>query len=90
MNEIVFNNIIKAFENVGLSIECEDFSFLIENDINLQDYIGDSLTFISVIISLEEEFEIEFPDGISYYEYMNSFKSFIKLITEIISDFNQD
>ncbi len=90
MDEIVFNKIIKAFENVGLSVECEDINCLIENDINLQDYISDSLTFISVIISLEEEFEIEFPDGISYYEYMNSLKSLIKLIKEIISDSNQD
>lgn len=83
MDEIVFNKIIKAFENVGLSVECEDINCLIENDINLQDYISDSLTFISVIISLEEEFEIEFPDGISYYEYMNDGLSIIvhKIVT---------
>lgn len=88
MNEEIFRKIVSSFENIGISLECDNINYLLDNDLNLQDYIFDSLTFITLIISIEEIFEIELPDNISYYDSMSSLKSFMQLLETIIENSN--
>ena len=51
------NNLLKCMEYVGIYIETVD-----DNDILLENYIEDSVQFITLIVKIEEVFDIEIPD----------------------------
>ncbi|KWX75484.1 MULTISPECIES: acyl carrier protein [Paenibacillus sonchi group] len=46
----------------------------------------DSMSFISSIVCIEQEFEIEFPDGYLLIEEMSNIESLNYIVTQIISD----
>ena len=54
---IVRNSIEEVFKNSGIMFEYDE-----NNDADLSTYVDDSIHFISIVVSLEEKLNIEFPD----------------------------
>lgn len=53
-----------------------------DDDINLQEYIIDSFSFINFIVGVEEKFNIEIPDEYLSFETIQSMNGFIQLIEQ--------
>lgn len=75
MNEIK-KIIIETLEEQGIFIELEE-------DVNLLDYNIDSITFMTIIIELESQLNIEFPDELLSYDSLRSLNGFATLILEL-------
>lgn len=83
----MYDVIIKALEDVGVAT---DFNIQDLNreefDINLQEYITESILFITFIIKIEETLGIELPDDILLYESISSIKAFACNLIEAIQE----
>lgn len=75
------NRILNVLNDMGILVVKDQ-----EEDINLQDYITDSLQFITFIIELEKALEIEFPDELLLYENIRSLDGLASLIEEILKN----
>lgn len=73
------NDLLKVFEENGIFID--------DKNVLLQEYIPDSLTFVSIVISIEEEFDIELPDDLLLIDHLGTFNS---LWERIYIDFLKD
>lgn len=73
------NDLLKVFEENGIFID--------DKNVLLQEYIPDSLTFVSIVISIEEEFDIELPDDLLLIDHLGTFNS---LWERIYFDFFKD
>jgi acyl carrier protein len=69
------SKLINCFENLGLFVEI-DKNFLLE------DYINDSLTFISLIVEIESEFNVEIEDKYLDFSRLNNFEDLLLLINK--------
>ena len=69
--------ILSVFEEMGLNMENSDDSLL------LQEYIVDSIQFISLIISLEEKFGFIFPDEFLTYDSISTLGTLCQIVEEI-------
>ena len=58
------------------------------NDIDLSEYIIDSLQFISFIVEIENKFGIEIPDELLNIENLKSLNGFSQLIENILGENN--
>ena len=76
----IVNGIKKAFWGNGIDIY-ED----IENDsVNLASFIPDSITFVSIIVSIEEIFNIEFPDDLLLLSAFNDSNLLINILDNLL------
>lgn len=75
-------NIQNALSNIGILIDEET----IDEDIDLTEYILDSLQFVSFIIELENELNIELPVEVLQYDKIRSLNGFVALIQNISYD----
>lgn len=73
-------NLIDVIKENGFSIEGLDKSV----DIDLREYIVDSVQFIAFIISVENKFEIEIPDEYLLYENIASLNSFTGIVSSCL------
>jgi acyl carrier protein len=55
-----------------------------DRDSDMREYITDSLQFMSFIVELEKELDIEFPDEALVYDNLASLNGFIILVQSII------
>ena len=69
--------IIKVFSDSGLTVVYN------EDDVNLSDIITDSVTFMTILVDLEEAFGIEFPDEILEIDNFTSLFGLAETICEI-------
>ena len=69
--------IIQALDNIGVFVESQ------EEDLDLREYILDSVQFISAIIQIEDEFGIEIPSELLLHDNLASFNSFSKMIEDL-------
>lgn len=60
-----------------LGIECTQTE---DEDLNLQEFIEDSFSFINFIVSIEEKFNVEIPDEYLSYETIQSMNGLLELI----------
>lgn len=60
-----------------LGIECTRSE---NEDLNLQEFIEDSFSFINFIVSIEEAFNVEIPDEYLSYETIQSMNGLLELI----------
>ena len=60
-----------------LGIEC---NLKEGEDLNLQEFIEDSFSFINFIVSIEEKFNVEIPDEFLSYETIQSMNGLLELI----------
>lgn len=72
-------DIIPILSNIGILIDEQMETF----DVDLTEYILDSIQFISFIVELERELNIEFPDELLLYENIRSLNGFISLIENL-------
>ncbi len=77
------SRVIECMERVGLLIDTE------EKDVNVNDYGVDSISFVSLIVEVEQEFGIEIPDGYLYADILQSLNGFIHLIEQLIEQNEQ-
>ena len=75
MNTQLQNRIIKILEENGIYVS-EDWDEKLEFD---------SITFISTIVCLEEEFNIEMPDDFLLFENFKTFRLYMDNIDKILS-----
>ena len=79
------SRIIKSLEEIGILIQVDD-----DTDIDLREYIEDSLQFITAVVELEMEFEIEIPSELLIYDNFASLNSFCKIIEELLDNTSAD
>lgn len=75
MNTQLQNRIIKILEENGIYVS-DDWDEELEFD---------SITFISTIVCLEEEFNIEIPDDFLLFEHFKTFRLYMENIAQILS-----
>jgi acyl carrier protein len=73
MNE----KIKKCFENLGMNIDIRD-NFLLE------DFIADSITYISLLVELEEMFTINIPDDYLVQGRLVTYQDLYNMIADLI------
>ena len=76
--ETVREKLQEAFKNVGII-----FTVLPDEDIDLQEYVEDSLQYITTIAEIENLFDIDLPDELLLFSSLSSFHSFSEAIFEI-------
>ena len=79
--EDIKQGIIKCFQNVGIMIPLENYN----EDLEIQEYIEDSIMFITMIIELENFFGIEVPDEYLITEILSNFEALIELIEKLLT-----
>lgn len=87
--ETVKDIILKTLNEMGISIDISDVSHdkpeaSPPKDIDIRDYITDSIMFISFVIELEKKLEIEIPDELFFIDTLSSLSGFSYLLVEII------
>lgn len=68
------DGILQAFTNKGLVIDDEE--------IELKDYIPDSLTFVTLIIEIETILDMEFPNELLTFERLGTINSLTEALYE--------
>jgi acyl carrier protein len=72
----VKERIRKCFANIGI---------IIENDSNfsISDYITESISYITLLIELEQEFEIDIPDDYLVQGRLETYQDICNMIEEL-------
>lgn len=78
--DLIKNQLAEIFENEGVFIDSTE-----DEDINISNFIKDSVQFISIIVAIEEQFNIEIPSDLLILDTFNSFHHLIELINEILT-----
>jgi acyl carrier protein len=68
--------LLAILEANGIYIDRKDTG----NDMDLRDYITDSIQFINFIVEIEQEYSIEFPDDVLLYDNIASLNGFASII----------
>ncbi len=76
----VRETVLKALSNVGIFIENSD------DDLDLRDFITDSIEFISFIVELENTLDIEIHDDLLQIEAVASLNVFCYRILNILQE----
>lgn len=77
-NQLIQNGIIECMKNIGIFVdEAGDFK--------IQEYIDDSITFLTFIIELEQKFGIEIPDSYLTMNELNTLSDVRDLINITLS-----
>lgn len=74
--------LLECFLNIGVVIDAK------EPDIDLKEYILDSIQFISAIVEIERVFSIEFPDELLLYNVFDSLNGLIHIIDTLLNNDN--
>lgn len=67
---------IQVVENMGICL----LDVYEHEDIDLREYVVDSIQFISLIVSVEKAFGFQFPDELLLYDNLKSFNAFVDII----------
>ena len=68
--EDVKEKMLMALDEIGIIVDST------QEDFDLQEYIIDSLSFISFIVNLEQQLDIEIPDDMLLITKMHSFAAY--------------
>ena len=79
--ETVREKLQEAFKNVGIN-----FTASSDEDIDLQEYVEDSLQYITAIAEIENLFDIDLPDELLLFSSLRSFHSFSEAIFELLKE----
>lgn len=88
VEKIIFETLIEMGIYVDTSIDSKENENgdVTSDDVDLRNYISDSIMFISFIIELEKKFDIEFPDELLLVDSLSSLSGFSYLLVEIINE----
>ncbi|MBO5199476.1 MAG: acyl carrier protein [Lachnospiraceae bacterium] len=73
--------VIQSMQNIGIDIP-DEFA----DDIDLRDYVIDSIAFISFVLELEDALKIELPYEILIYDNLSSCKGFCAMLDDVVSE----
>ena len=79
-------NSLQIIEEKLAEIAEENGILVDDYDLNLIEYIPDSITFITFIATIEERFDIEMPDDFMLIETLGSIKELAMIIDDIIQN----
>lgn len=73
------DRIIECIQKVGIDVsDSEDYK-----SINLNEYVLDSISFVSFIVEVEKEFDCEIPDDLLLMSTLTTVGKFSEMIDEI-------
>jgi len=72
--------LLEAFDEVGIIIE----NYANADDIDLREYIEDSMQFISAIVAIEDKFDIEIPEEMYLVDSFSSLNALNNIINHLI------
>ena len=72
----------ECFSNIGVLIEEQ-------SDVDLKEYILDSLQFITAIMEIERAFSVEFPDELLMYNVFDSLNGLVIIVESLIKNNNE-
>lgn len=75
--ETCITNILEVFAENGTVLSSDN------EDLSLSDYINDSIQFMTILVQLEEKFDIEFPDETLQIDYFSSLYGLTDIICEL-------
>ncbi|MBR6050009.1 MAG: hypothetical protein IKP68_02250 [Clostridia bacterium] len=78
----------QCFEDAGIYVNISDLE--VDSDIDLRDFIASSIQFISIVISIEKNFDIEFSDEYLVIDTFSSFKNLVVLIEKFQKQKNSE
>ena len=78
--EEIRKNVMIALENVGIFVDVN-----VEENIELSNFIEDSIQFISMIVQFEELFCIEIPDELLTIDEFNFIEKVYTVLDELIN-----
>jgi len=78
----VQNMLMEIMVDMGIICPTEDLT----EDIDLRDYIYDSIIFISFIVEIESKFNVELGDEFLMYDNLQSMKGFVNLLEAYVKD----
>lgn len=76
-------NSLQIIEEKLAEITEENGILVDDYELNLIEYIPDSITFITFIVAIEEKFDIEMPDDFLLIERLGSIKELAMVINDI-------
>ena len=79
----VKEKLLQCFLNIGVVIDDT------EDDVDLKEYITDSVQFIAAIVEIERIFAIEFPDELVLFSVFDSFNGLVKIVESILKEGNE-
>lgn len=74
------SKLLKILEESGIYIDEEEK----KKDIDLRDYITDSIQFVGFIVEIEEELNMEFPNDLLLFDQIASLNGFANTIESIM------
>ena len=81
----MYTIIVESLEKIGICIDVDFEALETEDyDINLQEYVTDSITFITFVLSLKDNLGIELPDDMLFYERISSIKALAQNLKGLI------
>lgn len=69
----------RCLDTIGIFITAEESV----EDLDLRDYIEDSLQFISFIVGLENSLNVEIPDDFLQIDHIGSLNAFCEMLSEL-------
>ncbi len=77
--EDVKEKMLMALDEIGIIVDST------QEDFDLQEYIIDSLSFISFIVNLEQQLDIEIPDDMLLITKMHSFAAYCEVMLNVVN-----
>lgn len=78
----VKDKLFEILNDMGIICDTEK----VTEDIDLRDYIVDSIIFIGFIVEIEAKFNFELDDNVLLYDNLQSMNGFVKMIEEYLND----
>lgn len=75
-SELVEKELMDIFNENGLFVD--------DKDLPLHEYFPDSLVFVSLIVGIEDAFEIELPDEMLLIENLGTFNTLLERINLLV------
>lgn len=82
MSEKIKRHIFNILDEFGIYVSSYDM----KKDIDLREYLVDSLQFIYFIVEFEDRLSISIPDDILTYDSISSINGFTNMMAELCDD----
>lgn len=70
--------IIDSLSLIGIFVDCNE-----DEDVNLSEYVEDSITFVQFIVEIEDQLEINIPDELLSLSLLDSLCGFAEMLAEL-------
>ena len=71
--------VLRSFENIGIFIEAEE-------NVLIADCVRDSITFISLMVEIEQNCDVSIPDEYFFSGKLNTYQDICNMVEELSGD----